>query len=97
MFELGAFSEELHRKVGNEIVRNNVEFLITIGENAKYIVDEAIIKGYDNKKTYHFTKSEDLIEFLQKFIMPGDLLLFKASNGMKLFDVVEKIKRFSEK
>lgn len=97
MFELGAFSEELHRKVGNEIVKNNVDFLITIGENAKYIVDEAIIKGYDNKKTYHFTKSEDLIEFLQKFIMPGDLVLFKASNGMKLFDVVEKIKKFSEK
>ena len=38
MFELGDFSEELHKKVGKEVVKNKIDILIACGENAKYIL-----------------------------------------------------------
>ena len=41
MLELGEFSEKLHRDVGKVIVKNDIDILITVGENAKYISDEA--------------------------------------------------------
>lgn len=35
MFELGEYSEELHRNVGKEVVKNNIDILICAGENSK--------------------------------------------------------------
>ncbi len=48
MLELGDFSEELHRKVGKSVVENNIDILITVGENAKYISDEAKKLNFNN-------------------------------------------------
>lgn len=93
MFELGDFSEELHRKVGTEVAKNNIDVLITIGENAEYIADEAKNNGMNSENIYTFDKKDKLICFLQDFISKDDTILFKASNGMRLFDVVEKLKQ----
>lgn len=41
MFELGEFSEKLHKEVGSEIYKNNIDKLYLIGENARYIAEEA--------------------------------------------------------
>ncbi len=90
MFELGEFSEELHRKVGDEIVKNNIDFLFAIGENAKFIVDEARVKGFNDKNIFYYKTKEELINKIKAFIESGDVILFKASNGMKLFEVVEE-------
>ena len=38
MFELGDFSEKLHRDVGKEIYKNKIDKLLLIGENVKFIV-----------------------------------------------------------
>lgn len=93
MFELGDFSQELHRKVGKEVAEKNIDILITIGENAKYISDEAKNNGMNSENIYSFDKKDELICFLQDFISKDDTILFKASNGMRLFDVVEKLKQ----
>ena len=92
-FELGEFSEELHRKVGDEIVKNNIDVLFAIGENAKFIVDEAKVKGFDVNNIFYFETKEGLIGRLKEFFEPGDVVLFKASNGMRLFEVMEECLR----
>lgn len=92
MFELGEFSQELHKKVGVEVAKNNIDVLITIGENAKYIAYEAKNKGMREEEIFSFEEKEELINFLQNYICNGDTILFKASNGMKLFDVVQELK-----
>ena len=38
MFELGEYTEELHRNVGKEVVKNGIDILICSGENSKYII-----------------------------------------------------------
>jgi UDP-N-acetylmuramoyl-tripeptide--D-alanyl-D-alanine ligase len=92
MFELGEFTEELHRKVGEEVAKNKIDLLFVIGEASKYIKDEAIKNGFDEDNVFYLKTQEELLKTINNIILPEDIILFKASNGMKLFEVVEKLK-----
>ena len=92
MFELGDYSEELHRKVGEEIVKNNIDILISCGENAKYIVQQAEKVGMKKENIYYVKDIQEVEEKILKLVKPKDVLLIKASNGMKFFNIVEYIK-----
>lgn len=85
MLELGNYSEKLHKAVGDEI--KNIDVLITIGEQANYIADNAT-----SKEVYRCKNNEDAIKILIKIIKPNDAILVKASNSMKFEEIAEKIK-----
>ena len=91
MFELGDFSEELHRKVGLEVAKNKIDLLFAIGENSKYIVEEAIKNGMKKENIQYLENREELLKQIKNTITEGDIILFKASNGMKLFEVVDEL------
>ena len=96
MFELGEFSEKLHREVGIEISKNKIDQLFLIGENAKYIGEEAEKRGLDKKDIFYFKNKELLLDQLKNNLQEGDIILFKASNGMKLFEIAENLKKALE-
>ena len=89
MFELGEYTEELHRKVGEEVVKNKIDILICAGENSKYIIDE--VKKHSNIKTYFMNNNEEIVEKLNQELKKGDVVLVKASNGMKFFEICQKV------
>lgn len=91
MFELGNYSEELHRKVGIEVVKNKVDILICNGEDSKYIAIEA--KNMEMENVYQFNHKQEILEFLKKNLKSGDIVLFKASNGMKFFELANEIEK----
>lgn len=91
MFELGDFSKELHEKVGDEVVKNNIDILICNGENSKYIISKAEEKGMKEENIYYFENREEILELLEKIAKKGDVILFKASNGMKFFELANRI------
>lgn len=91
MFELGEFSEELHKKVGKEVVKNKIDILICCGKNAKYIVENAEKEGMKKQNIYYFETREQVEELVKKIWQSGDSILFKASNGMKFFNIVENL------
>ena len=93
MFELGAFSEKLHRDVGTEIYKNKIDKLFLTGTNAKFIGEEAIKNGYNEKNVFYFENKELLQENLKQNLQKGDIILIKASNGMKLFDIADNLKK----
>lgn len=92
MFELGEYAQELHKKVGIEVYKNNIDILICAGENAKYIANKAKEEGMAEENIYYFKEKENIIEKLKQIIKKCDVVLFKASNGMKFSEIVEKIK-----
>ena len=92
MFELGEYSKELHEKVGKEVVKNNIDILICNGENAKYIVQEAERQGMKKENIYYVKEKKEIIELLRDVLKINDVVLFKASNGMRFFELVEKLK-----
>ena len=96
MFELGDFSEELHRKVGKEVVKNNVDILIACGENAKYIADVAKEK-MDKENIYYLENKEEIEPLLEKIVKNNDVILFKASNGMGFYKIAERLVKLWKK
>lgn len=96
MFELGDFSKELHEKVGHEVVENKIDILICNGGNSKNIVEQAKKDGMNEDKIYYFENKKEILETLEKIAKPGDIILFKASNGMKFYELAEEMVKKSE-
>ena len=92
MFELGNFAEELHRKVGEEVAKSKIDLLYLIGENSKYIKEEAEKFGFSSRRIFEFNTRDEILEKIQKDKKNGDIILLKASNGMKLFEIAENLR-----
>lgn len=88
MLELGSYSETAHRQVGDYAAQKKVDLLYTFGEQAKFIAEQAKTKGVNVKA---FTDKQGLFEDLSDEIHSGDAVLFKASRGMKLEEVIEML------
>lgn len=89
MFELGEFSIDIHRKVGKEVAEKNIDILICTGENSRYIVEEA--EKNTKIQTYYMNNNEEIVEKLCQELKNGDVVLVKASNGMKFFEICQKL------
>lgn len=91
MLELGKYSEKIHEQVGEEVYRNRIDILMCSGENAKCIAKKAKELGMLEENIYYFNTKEEIIIKLKEISRKGDVILLKASNGMKFFDIAEKI------
>lgn len=89
MLELGDFSQELHEKVGQQVAKNKIDILITVGTASEFIAQKAKENG--TKCVYNFENNEEAIEKLQEILSAGDVVLIKASNSMKFKEIAEKI------
>lgn len=89
MLELGEYAKSLHEKVGEEVVKNNIDILITVGDLAKNIVNAAQNMGLG---TYYECKNnEEAVKILKNIIKEDDLILLKASNAMHFGEIFEGI------
>ena len=91
MLELGDFSKSLHQKVGEEVARNKIDILITVGELAKEIAKTAEENGLDRKNIIICSTNEEAVEQIKKTAQKGDAVLLKASNGMNFQEIFCKI------
>lgn len=92
MLELGKYSQELHEKVGIEVSKCHLDFLITVGKESKAIVKKVKELGMPEDKIYENHELSQAIKTLDKIVKSGDILLIKASNGMKFNKLVEFLK-----
>ncbi len=83
MLELGEMSEELHRRVGRKVAESEVDILFTLGDSARFILEEA--KGVES---CHFNNKETLARALESYIERDAIILFKASRGMSFEDII---------
>lgn len=93
MLELGEFSKKLHEEVGKSVVENNIDILITVNEDAKYIANKAIEEKMNPKNVYSFENNSEAIEQLKKILNNEDCVLVKASNGLKFSEIVEALRK----
>lgn len=91
VLELGEFSKQMHQKMGKEVVNNNIDILVTVGEEAKIIADTVKDKT-KNTEVYSFDENQDASNLLKQVIKEKDVVLVKASNGMHFEEIVESIK-----
>ena len=93
MFELGEYSEKLHKQVGEEIIKNNIDVLICTGNNSKYIINTVLQLGMNKNNVYYMNNIKEITEKLEQILEQGDCALVKASNAMRFFDIVEQIQK----
>lgn len=96
MLELGKFTEEEHRAVG-EKVAGIADILVTVGPRAKLIADEALLHGFPQKEVYIFDTSKSAAAFLEGIVENGDIVLIKGSQGVRLERAVEAIMKNKER
>ena len=88
MFEMGSYAEFGHREVG-KFASRYADVLIAIGNDAKFMVDEAIKNGMNKDNIHYFETKEIAMENLKDILQKEDTILVKASRGMYLEKVVE--------
>lgn len=91
MLELGASEEEYHREIGASLTPDKVDQLFTYGTLGLKIAEGAA--GHLKPARIHaYTDKTELIRDLTSLIHPKDVVLVKASRGMKLEEVVDAVK-----
>lgn len=88
MYELGRYEKESHIAVGEEVAAQRVDYLIAVGALGALIGQAAKESGC------HVDFAEDntqAIQFLQRFIRTGDVVLIKGSRGMEMEQIVQNL------
>ena len=84
MYELGEKSEQYHREVG-AMIEAPIDFVLTIGQDAKHI-SHAL-----NVTRSHVNTIEAAVTVLKQLEQPS-VILFKASRGMHLEEIIDQLK-----
>ncbi|MBP0976967.1 MAG: hypothetical protein J6P89_02170 [Oscillospiraceae bacterium] len=85
MLELGENEEKLHYETGRYAAEKGIEMMFTCGPLASGITD-----GFGGGK--HFEDIERLIGEIKDLLSKDDIVLIKASRGMRFERITEAIK-----
>jgi UDP-N-acetylmuramoyl-tripeptide--D-alanyl-D-alanine ligase len=90
MLELGRFSSEEHEKIGS-VAATCADVLITVGVRARKIAEGALNHGMDEANILQYEDAISAGRELQNYIAAGDVVLVKASQGIRAERVVEEL------
>lgn len=82
IYELGDAAQALHEDVGSFLKGKECQ-VFTVGQDAQWIAERA-----DGK---HFQTKKEVIQELQAYLSKEYIILFKASRGMKLEELIEQL------
>lgn len=86
MGELGLNEEEYHTQTGEFLEQFECDYVLTVGELAKYIQPK-------NLKTVHFENKQELVAFIKDNLEKGSNILLKASRFMKFEEIIEELSK----
>jgi len=90
MLELGQYSVREHERMG-ELVAQTADILITVGVRARGIARGALESGLSEKAIFQYEEVGRAGQELQAMLQPGDMVLVKGSQGIRLEKLVEEI------
>lgn len=86
MLELGKDSRKYHLDIGRQLKRTGIDIVIAVGKQAGYY-----ISGSTTAADRFFAGKQKAAKHLLKLLKPGDAVLIKASRGLKLEEITQKI------
>jgi UDP-N-acetylmuramoyl-tripeptide--D-alanyl-D-alanine ligase len=89
MLELGDIADEAHREAGRQIAACGADEFLGVGPRARLAAVEAQAHGLAEARSVN--TFEDTVAHLLKRLAPGDVVLVKASRGMRLERVVDAL------
>lgn len=94
MLELGKLGPVLHEGVGRFVAQKGIDILITVGELAENICVGA--GANPQTECYSRPDKEEAKAVLEQVVVPGTVVLFKASRGMHMEELVEYMKELTK-
>ena len=89
MLELGSFSADLHRQVGEYAKEKGIDLIVCIGRESKYMYEGAL----GGKQVYYFEDKQEFIQTYSEILKDNMTILVKASRGMHFEKIVEAISK----
>jgi UDP-N-acetylmuramoyl-tripeptide--D-alanyl-D-alanine ligase len=86
MLELGRASQEMHRQAGEHAAKNKIDVVVGVRGQAQALVEQARRAG---ARAEFVATPEEAGEWLARETRDGDVVLLKASRGVKLETAVE--------
>ena len=86
MLELGSMSPELHKRVGEYAAEKGIDMLVCYGSYAAYMAKSAEALGIPCCCS---SDKETILNFLNFKLKEGDVVLFKASRGIHMEEIIE--------
>ncbi len=93
MHELGAQSEQLHARLGQEVADADLDYLLTVGEKASSIAEAAIAGGMSAKSVEKAVDLPSALQHLLGVLKAEDRVLCKASRAVGLDRLVDELDR----
>ncbi len=92
MLELGTASEQFHRELSGPVREFGIDAVFTIGREIAVLKDEIDPKVFQG----HYKDWEKARIDISKFLRSGDIIMLKASNGLRFAGLVEALcKKFA--
>ncbi|WP_044340416.1 UDP-N-acetylmuramoyl-tripeptide--D-alanyl-D-alanine ligase [Rossellomorea aquimaris] len=91
MLELGDQEKEFHQGIGRLIDPDKIQHVFTFGHLGTFI-GKGVLENFPEDRVHSFTDKESLTKELSSFIKGDELVLFKASRGMKLEEVIDGLR-----
>ncbi|KAA9007756.1 UDP-N-acetylmuramoyl-tripeptide--D-alanyl-D-alanine ligase [Paenibacillus spiritus] len=89
MLELGEREIEFHREIGAGADPERIDAILTCGPLSRHLAEAARERGI--REVHAFEDKEELGDLLVRLVRPGDVVLFKASRGMRLEEVLRRL------
>lgn len=87
MLDLGDDEVNYHKQIGQFLATLKIDRVYTYGDLSRYYHEGHLIIGE------HFDNKENLIRSLKPWIQQSTTMLFKASNSLRLWEVIDGLKK----
>ncbi len=96
MLELGDQSANLHRAIGREAGRADLDLLITVGAESRQSAAGACKAGMSSDSVLSFDDVASLELEIKDLVRAGDVVLVKGSRGMHLERLVGRLREWAQ-
>ncbi|MCL2688562.1 MAG: UDP-N-acetylmuramoyl-tripeptide--D-alanyl-D-alanine ligase [Chitinispirillia bacterium] len=90
MGELEQYSNKLHLKLGEELVKSDVQKVIAVGKFSEYVASGAVKAGLSSKKIFCAADSAEALKLCRSVLEEGETVLLKGSRSVGLEKVFEE-------
>jgi UDP-N-acetylmuramoyl-tripeptide--D-alanyl-D-alanine ligase len=100
MLEIGNGSDEAHRALRDAVIASGATVFIGVGQHMRFLADALHGTNFPEKSIYHYPDPLTARDRIAEHIRPGDLILVKGSQGLRMEFIVERLfgdRRESEK
>ncbi|MEC2057291.1 UDP-N-acetylmuramoyl-tripeptide--D-alanyl-D-alanine ligase [Peribacillus psychrosaccharolyticus] len=89
--EMGEHTLIEHQKIGELVVANQTDVLITVGKNANQIGEKAAELGKNKSQIHHASSKKELMKLLIRYATEDSIILMKTSMRSSYKDVMKQL------